>query len=756
MLNLWRQLKKTLWMPETTSMVDADAAGLWPLPLDHMAAEDEARQSILAAAPDSAPPSPAAAVPLHDPLFEGDDFSLQTNALADVVDPLANPLATQQWYLGAGSTPGALPGATAYDTIWSDYTGKGVTIGIVDSGFDQTHGDLSRRFDRTLAYDPRDTAGLTSVQPDAGSTDTHGTWVSGILGADGRNNYGMIGVAFDATLVGSYIRFTNGSSSRTEVAGLLSRQVNYDVMNASWGYRTQFQDNFKDALWADVRASVLGLAANGRDGLGTITVFAAGNDRQYVTASPSNDGDNTNYHSLTNARQIITVAAAGQDGNIASFSTPGASVLVGAAGVSIFTTDVQDNNGDANDDFVLVSGTSFAAPIVSGVTALMLEANPNLGYRDVQAILALTADHIGASAVWSTNGASNWNGGGMMYNHDFGYGVVDPRAAVRLAETWTSQQTAANEVSISAAPTTIDRGRIAEGGNKTFLINVPSGGSAPSLEWAELDLRLTHTHIGDIRVQLISPNGTVSTLIDRPGAGNNSRDNLDFTLTSAHFRGEAATGTWRVVVSDLGNGGFGNVEAVQLRLFGGAQDADTVHVFTDEFAELTARSGPITDRSGDNTLNLSALSSSSTVNLATGAGQIAGRAVQIDQQSTFGTLYGGDAHDRFTAGAYGVEMFGGRGNDTLSGGTGADVLSGGSGSDVFCFSRNFGEDTITDFQAGVDRLSFDRAAFGSFSHVMAAASQDGANVVFNKMAGGVLTLENVLLSNLSANDFLFV
>ena len=56
-----------------------------------------------------------------------------------------------------------------------------------------------------------------------------------------------------------------------------------------------------------------------------------------------------------------------------------------------------------------------------------------------------------SSPSWSTNGATNWNGGGHNVSHDFGFGLVDAHAAVRLAETWTTQRTADNELVIAVS-----------------------------------------------------------------------------------------------------------------------------------------------------------------------------------------------------------------------------------------------------------------------------------------------------------------
>src|SRR3546814_10780988 len=75
----------------------------------------------------------------------------------------------------------------------------------------------------------------------------------------------------------------------------------------------------------------------------------------------------------------------------------------------------------------------------------MLEANPELGYRDVQDILALSAKRVDTvNPDWAYNGAKNWNGGAMHISHDYGFGEVDARAAVRLAETWTTTHVVAD------------------------------------------------------------------------------------------------------------------------------------------------------------------------------------------------------------------------------------------------------------------------------------------------------------------------
>src|SRR5262245_45310434 len=160
----------------------------------------------------------------------------------------SNPNRIYQWYLDGASSIGPGVRGANVDGISTEYTGAGVRVGIIDEGFDVSHPDLAGRFDIAASYDPRD-SGATNIMPDD-STDVHGTWVSGVIGAAGNNNFGTIGVAYEATLVGFYTRYGYGGSSRGEIADLLARQVNVDVSNNSWGYSSSFGDNFRDPSWS--------------------------------------------------------------------------------------------------------------------------------------------------------------------------------------------------------------------------------------------------------------------------------------------------------------------------------------------------------------------------------------------------------------------------------------------------------------------------------------------------------------------------
>ena len=130
----------------------------------------------------------------------------------------------------------------------------------------------------------------------------------------------------------------------------------------------------------------------------------------------------------------------------------------------------------------------------------MLEANPDLGYRDVQEIVAHASRHPG-SADWKINAATDHNLGGMLFNDDMGFGIID--AAVRLAETWQTQHTAHNEAYVGVRelgtnyviPDGIDGASL----TSTFTINTNI-----DVEHVELSVDIRHGRLGDLEIDLIS------------------------------------------------------------------------------------------------------------------------------------------------------------------------------------------------------------------------------------------------------------
>ncbi|MGM4905210.1 DUF4347 domain-containing protein [Tardiphaga sp. 866_E4_N2_1] len=120
---------------------------------------------------------------------------------------------------------------------------------------------------------------------------------------------------------------------------------------------------------------------------------------------------------------------------------------------------------------------------------------------------------------------------------------------------------------------------------------------------------------------------------------------------------------------------------------------------------------------------------------------------------------GSSTADTITGGVGNDTLNGGQGADMLIGSAGNDTLVGGTQSDTFVFAANFGRDVISDFVAGAgsdDVMQFDQALFTDFNAVLAAATQDGANTVITYDANNTVTLTNVAVTSLHANDFIFV
>ncbi|MHC2620518.1 subtilisin-like proprotein convertase family protein [Bradyrhizobium huanghuaihaiense] len=593
---------------------------------------------------------------------------------------------SQQWGL-TNSTAG-IDVAKA----WQNYTGLGVKIGVIDDGFDYNHGDINPHYLLNLDYDTV-TGGADAFG--SSTTDKHGTTVMGVIGA-AANGTGVVGVAYNAGIAGFRIGY--GATGTTGQATDAFNHVltnGMDVVNASWGYTAAYSDNFLSSAFSATKVAIQNDVSSGRGGLGIDIVFAAGN------GGPT---DNVNYHNFQNDPFVITVAATDTSGHITSYSSPGAAILISAPGTAK-TDDRVGTDGYSTNDYINISGTSYAAPYVSGVVALMLQANPNLGFRDVQDILAYSAKNTDpTNASWHTNGAHDWNGGGLHFSESYGFGMVDATAAVRLAESWQYQSTYANMSSESASHT--DNAAIPDGvGGLTSQMTFAS---SLDVERMVIDLNIAHASPSDLLVTLTSPSGTTATLASHPANGTGT--GIVFQTTANSFWGEDAKGTWTLTVTDSVAGNSGTLNSWTLTALGDSASTPITYVYTDEFASVTNPANLIlTDSSGNATLNTAAVTSGSYLDLHAGAlDTIAGKTLQIAATTIIKNVWAGDGNDTIIANDFGDTIQAGRGNNTIVTGKGADVLyAAQAGSiDTFVFNALSGTtDTIRNWVSGNNSIN---------------------------------------------------
>lgn len=285
----------------------------------------------------------------------------------------------------------------------------------------------------------------------------------------------------------------------------------------------------------------------GRGGKGIIYVFASGNSFR--------EGDDVNFGGLTNSRLTITVGAVGKNGLHASYSSSGAAVFVSAPGgddETISNHVIAEVGGGCDGSAV---GTSFAAPVVAGVIALILEVNPDLSWRDVQGILAQTSRTISIDAA---DESLTTNGAGYTHSNLYGFGIVDAGAAVEAASNWilycpeqfmVGESGLINATVLDDATFPLTHGIRLEGESVEDFIT----------ESVVVLLSLRHFSRGDLEVTLTSPTGTVSILHPGNRPENTQLDEDErWKLMTVRNWGEIAAGTWSLSIRDISSGDIAN------------------------------------------------------------------------------------------------------------------------------------------------------------------------------------------------------
>jgi subtilisin-like proprotein convertase family protein len=485
-------------------------------------------------------------MPLYPNTGADETFSLNPN-------PPTDPLYRQglQWHLtntGQFGGPGTSINAV---NAWNQASGRGVAVTVVDSGLFWQHEDLISRYRQNMSADFKDFD--TNPAPED-VAEAHGTNVGGLIASSANNNAGGLGVAPEAALAGIKLDFENGWTALTEAQFMEYGGRELQVSNNSWGATaaaSTVNPLTAAAFYRDITF--------GRGGLGAIILFATGNS--------AFEGQEANLKGRVGNRYTMGITGVGADGKRAGYGSFGSAVDVSAPTQGAnFGTDVGMTTTDYVDDDTLNSytntfnGTSAATPVAAGVAALVLEANPTLSWRDVRAVMELSAQKVDAShSGWFTNAA------GHDINEDYGFGMVDAAAAVALAKTWTNYTP---ERAYTSGNTTINRGITTNGLVTSFTVN-----QNLKVDQAEITFRIQHDSPEDVQVALISPSGTRVNLVHEArtpvasgGFGTVFQDG--YTVATDFFRDEVSLGTWRIVVSDKLGAPSGLVNDLQLNIYG--------------------------------------------------------------------------------------------------------------------------------------------------------------------------------------------
>ncbi|UQN05061.1 S8 family serine peptidase [Deinococcus sp. QL22] len=323
------------------------------------------------------------------------------------------------------------------DSAQSTYSvsGKGVGVGIIDSGVDASHQDLTHVAKNVKLAGPiTDTPAGGYLYADLPNTDTtsgHGTHVASTIGGSGAASAGSArlrrGVAPGATIVG--VGAGDGLSILYALQGFdylmkpeIRETYNVRVISNSWGSSGEFAPY-----------NPISLAAKRAYDAGMVVVFAAGNE---------GPGANTlNPYSASPC--VISVAAGDKQGYLADFSSrgragetnvhpdvtaPGVDISAARALTGLAATTVPDLD---NPVYATISGTSMATPHISGVVALMLEANPKLNLDSVLSLFKQTSRPM----YYTQAATSGLDPAQVVVKKrelwEVGFGYVDANAAVR-------------------------------------------------------------------------------------------------------------------------------------------------------------------------------------------------------------------------------------------------------------------------------------------------------------------------------------
>jgi len=232
-------------------------------------------------------------------------------------------------------------------------------------------------------------------------------------------------------------------------------------------------------------------------------------------------------------------------------------------GKSYYASELNGFKGAVTDDADLnrnytygMNGTSAATPMVSGALALVLDACPELSWRDLKYLVATTAKRVDSNnSEWIQNAKGFW------HNNNYGFGLINPDAILELCQKgyYTLLPPSKRLYSEVLEP------NVQIPDNNTLLSFELSINEALHIEWVGLEFKSDHPYSGDLNIDLISPSGTRSTII----ASNDIKFDAysdGFRFSTLAFLDENSRGVWRVEIRDAFAEGTIGIRIDALRL----------------------------------------------------------------------------------------------------------------------------------------------------------------------------------------------
>lgn len=332
-------------------------------------------------------------------------------------DCVNDPMFSMQWNLQHNGTCGNQYGNVDINFCNAHAITSGnpnTIIAVYDSGVELTHPDLNIY---PLSYDVRFDSSPSTIKG------SHGTSCAGIIAAKGNNHLGITGIAPSCPVMSITMPSVNArdtTSGRRIAKGFqFAAENGCSIISCSWSVNIPSDPFLNDVIYDVIQ--------NGRNGLGCVVVFSAGNNNYPLPNYPASA-----------VEEIIVVGAMSpcgerkiKDGNVYDWgSNYGEKLDLVAPGVSIPTTDTTGFDGHTPTDYTTdFHGTSSACPHVSAVAGLILSVNPTLTSNQVINIIESTAQKVG---YYDYDLHPNRPNG--KWHIEMGYGLVDAYEAVLAAQ----------------------------------------------------------------------------------------------------------------------------------------------------------------------------------------------------------------------------------------------------------------------------------------------------------------------------------